>query len=73
MGSTFRMQRGAYRFDITFGPDLPFSSSPHAALQLSHCGHSWALLACSQIQMRKVDDWKTLAQPISRSALNLVV
>ena len=31
----------------------------------------WALLASGQIQMRKVDGWETLSQPISRSALDL--
>ncbi len=31
----------------------------------------WALLASGQIQMRKVDGWETLSQPISRSSLDL--
>ncbi len=31
----------------------------------------WALLASGQIQMRKVDGWETLSQPIARGALDL--
>ena len=31
----------------------------------------WALLASGQIQMRKVDGWETLAQPIEPMALDL--
>ncbi len=31
----------------------------------------WALLASGQIQMRKVDGWETLSQPILRSSLDL--
>ncbi len=32
----------------------------------------WALMASSQIQMRKVDGWETLAQPINPIRLDLV-
>ena len=32
----------------------------------------WALLASGQIQMRKVDGWETLAQPIEPMTLDLV-
>jgi len=32
----------------------------------------WALLASGQIQMRKVDGWETLSQPIEPMALDLV-
>jgi hypothetical protein len=31
----------------------------------------WALLASGQIQMRKVDGWETLSQPIEPIALDL--
>jgi len=31
----------------------------------------WALLASGQIQMRKVDGWQTLAQPIESMTLDL--
>lgn len=31
----------------------------------------WALLACGQIQMRKVDGWETLSQPIEPMPLDL--
>lgn len=31
----------------------------------------WALLASGQIQMRKVDGWETLSQPITRTTLDL--
>jgi transposase-like protein len=31
----------------------------------------WALLASGQIQMRKVDGWETLAQPLGPMALDL--
>ena len=31
----------------------------------------WALLASGQIQMRKVDGWETLAQPLERMPLDL--
>ena len=42
MGSTFRMQRGAYRFDITFGPEPTYAVSYHAATQLHQIGH-WCI------------------------------
>ncbi|MGF6861831.1 hypothetical protein ABIE69_002404 [Rhodobacteraceae bacterium MBR-64] len=32
----------------------------------------WALMASCQIQMRKVDGWQTLAQPIAPISLDLV-
>ena len=32
----------------------------------------WALMAPGQIQMRKVDGWETLAQPIEPTTLDLV-
>jgi hypothetical protein len=32
----------------------------------------WALLAFGQIQMRKVDGWETLAQPIELITVGLV-
>lgn len=31
----------------------------------------WALLAAAQIQMRKVDGWQTLSQPLEPMALDL--
>ncbi|MDG2057020.1 MAG: IS256 family transposase, partial [Tateyamaria sp.] len=30
----------------------------------------WALLASGQIQMRKVDSWQTLAQPVEPTSLD---
>lgn len=42
-----------------------------------HCAETvpmllWALLASGQIQMRKVDGWEALAQPIEPMTLDLV-
>jgi putative transposase len=31
----------------------------------------WALMASGQIQMRKIDGWETLAQPIAPISLDL--
>ena len=31
----------------------------------------WALLACGQITMRKVDGWDTLAVPLADQAIDL--
>lgn len=35
MASTFLIQRGAYRCDIAFGPDLSFIAMAYAALQFT--------------------------------------
>jgi len=46
------------------------------ALRAAPCAETvpmllWALMASGQINMRKVDGWETLAQPVQTVALDL--
>jgi transposase-like protein len=54
---------GEFRRRIKTQAVLPFSATVPMLL--------WALLASAQIQMRKVDGWETINQPIAPTTLDL--